>query len=1043
MAAPGRNPPKYPADARAKATPDSSSPVSSSPASPRKAETHGINPSFASTANQDPVELIASEFLDRVHKGENPTVDEYVAKYPALAEEIRDLFPAMLAMEQLKADKSGMNPRGVSGGLTLSRLGDFRIIREIGRGGMGIVYEAEQLSLKRRVAVKVLPKQALLNLKHAARFQREARTAANLHHANIVPVYGAGEQDGFHYIVMQLISGVGLDRILTRLSQTGAKADLTPAALGSLFGDAAVNRSARLRAVRSPRGKNRDEKPAGSYWQTVAWLGLQAARALEYAHELSILHRDIKPGNLLLDEQGTVVVADFGLAKHIEQADVSGTGEILGTLGYMAPEQLAGEADQRSDVYSLGLTLYEFLTLRSAFPSSNNSELIRQKTQTELPPPRKRNARIPRDLETIVLKAVAREPAHRYASAGALAEDLQRFLEDRAILARRVRPWEQFMRWCRRNPTVAMLSGISALLLVAVALVAGIGYARTNRALVRVSEEREKAEDQSRRAERTLEISLDALDKIYQRFAPDRLVEAAPLTVEGTGGVRVSIPSQSSLSPETAVLLEDILKFYDQFAEQNGGDARLQREAALANRRVGDIHARLGQLKQASLAYDRAIALYDQLRQSLGEDDYRLETARTRNALGKLQRMAGDESASRKSHLAALEILDSPAVANSPAAQRFELARTCFLLARRPSVGPETAPHDRGGRPERAAGPDHGGGPPPEHGPPPFDDGPPFPPPSGKGPPPFGKVPPEFDGPPEDGNRPHPHARHDEKSTHRPPSGPPPEVIREVTAYSDRAIELLTQLRREQPQKPEYRYLLALCYREHPPQDGFQGTEKAIALLEELQKEFPLVTDYRFELSQTLANIDVRDARRVVEKQADVLKQLDRGLKISEELTRENPQVPEYAAAQAELLLRIGTVNAHAATRADSAKRTAFLQEAEANFRKAVATQAVLVERYPAVLSQLVWLGRMQQQLARTLSELGQSVAARSQIEASIRSLEQSLEQHPQYDVLNMSLAENHQVLAEIQQKLGQNLAAKKARERAAQHRQQFKPPGR
>lgn len=1028
MTAPGRNSPKDPADGRAKRAASDNS----SPGPQRKNETHGINPALAPTANQDPVELIASEFLDRVHRGENPSVEEYVAKYPALADEIRDLFPAMLAMEQLKADKSAMNPRGVSGGLTLSRLGDFRIIREIGRGGMGIVYEAEQLSLKRRVAVKVLPKQALLNPKHAARFQREARTAANLHHANIVPVYGAGEQDGFHYIVMQLISGVGLDRILTRLSQTGAKADLTPAALGSLFGDAAVNRSARLRAVRSPQGKNRDEKRTGSYWQTVAWLGLQAARALEYAHELGILHRDIKPGNLLLDEQGTVVVADFGLAKHVEQADVSGTGEILGTLGYMAPEQLAGEADQRSDVYSLGLTLYEFLTLRSAFPSSNNSELIRQKTQTELPPPRKRNSRIPRDLETIVLKAVAREPAHRYASAGALAEDLQRFLEDRAILARRVRSWEQLMRWCRRNPTVAMLSGISALLLVAVAGVAGFGYARTNRALVRVSEEREKAEEQSRRAERTLEISLDVLDKIYQRFAPDRLVETAPLTVEGTGGVRVSIPSQSSLSPETAVLLEDILKFYDQFAEQNGGDARLQREAALANRRVGDIHARLGQLKQASLAYDRAIALYDQLRQSLGEDDYRLETARIRNAQGKLQRMAGDETASRKSHLAAHEILDSPTIATSPAAQRFELARTCFLLARRPPVGPETAPRGRNGGPRLEQGP------PPDDGPPPFEDGPPFPPP------PFGKGPPEFDGPPENGDRPPPHRPpRDEQSTHRPPPGPPPEVIREASAYSDHAIDLLTQLRREQPNKPEYRYLLALCYREHPPQDGFQGAEKAIALLEELQKEFPLVTDYRFELSQTLANIDVRDARRVLEKQADVLKQLLRALKISEELTRENPQVPEYAAAQAELLLRIGTVNSHAAARADASKRSALLQEAEANFRKAVTTQSVLVERYPAVLSQLVWLGRMQQQLARTQSELGQSVAARSQIEACIRSLEQSLEKHPQYDVLHMSLAENNQLLAEIEEKLGEHRAAKEARERAMQHRQQFKPPGR
>ena len=264
----------------------------------------------------DTVEELADDFLERRRRGETPAIEDYAGRYPKLADEIRDLFPAIVAMEQLKDNKSAAPGGPVLGGLTTQQMGDFRILREIGRGGMGIVYEAEQLSLNRRVAVKVLPRQAVLNPKYAARFQREARTAANLHHANIVPVYGAGVHDGFHYIVMQYISGVGLDRILNRLSQTGAKIHMTPAVLGALFGDATVSRSSRMRAARRDRRKEGGvDGGAANYWQTVAWIGLQVARALEYAHELGTLHRDIKPENIMITKKGEVKVADFGLAQ--------------------------------------------------------------------------------------------------------------------------------------------------------------------------------------------------------------------------------------------------------------------------------------------------------------------------------------------------------------------------------------------------------------------------------------------------------------------------------------------------------------------------------------------------------------------------------------------------------------------------------------------------------------------------------------------------------------------------------------------------------
>jgi len=170
-----------------------------------------------------PVELLADDFMARLRRGESPSVAEYAERYPALADDIRELFPTIAAMERLKQGKErSADGRASLGPIRLERLGDYRIIREIGRGGMGIVYEAEQESLRRRVAVKVLPRQTLLDSKHLRRFQREARTAARLHHTNIVPIFGVGEQDGYHYYVMQYIRGVGLDQILRHLADSAA-----------------------------------------------------------------------------------------------------------------------------------------------------------------------------------------------------------------------------------------------------------------------------------------------------------------------------------------------------------------------------------------------------------------------------------------------------------------------------------------------------------------------------------------------------------------------------------------------------------------------------------------------------------------------------------------------------------------------------------------------------------------------------------------------------------------------------------------------------
>jgi WD40 repeat protein/serine/threonine protein kinase/tetratricopeptide (TPR) repeat protein len=477
---------------------------------------------------------LADEFLARHRRGERPDISEYTERYPALADEIRDLFPALLMMEDLKpgtSDGTGQYA-GEQARTRLERLGDFRILREVGRGGMGIVYEAEQESLGRRVALKVLPSQALLDPRQQQRFQREARAAARLHHTNIVPVFGVGDHDGLHYYVMQFIQGLALNEVvaeLRRLRQARSSPAKTPSAgatapagepprpatmsvtgvaqallTGQFAAEAAGDGKAVASqaeaaaappadAARPPGGSTEAGSTSGNsspslslpgqsgvssltesgrhYWQSVARIGVQVADALEYAHGQGVFHRDIKPSNLLLDTQGNVWVTDFGLAKAATEGDnLTHTGDIVGTLRYMAPERFQGRSDARADVYSLGLTLYEMLVLKPAYHESDRNRLIQLVTQGEPVQPRKLNRAIPLDLETIVLKAVEREPARRYPSAAAMGEDLKRFLDDKPIHARRVGPRERLWRWSRRNPALALASGLAAVALLAVTI---------------------------------------------------------------------------------------------------------------------------------------------------------------------------------------------------------------------------------------------------------------------------------------------------------------------------------------------------------------------------------------------------------------------------------------------------------------------------------------------------------------------------------------------------------------------------------------------
>ncbi|MDX2035247.1 MAG: serine/threonine-protein kinase [Isosphaeraceae bacterium] len=369
--------------------------------------------------DRDPLDLIAEEFAARCRLGEKPTVEEYLERYPECAEELRVLLPTVGFLERGRSErarpKSGEFP-------AFGRLGEFRILREVGRGGMGIVYEAVQESLGRRVAVKVLPRPLASDERARERFLREARAIARLEHPNIVTIHGVSEADGVHFYVMELIDGLGLDQ---------------------------------------PRVHPKDP---GERSKWVADLGCQAAEALAAAHREGILHRDVKPANLILGKDGKLRLADFGLAKLADDLTLTETGGMPGTLRYLAPECLDADGDERSDLYSLGLTLYEVLLGRPAFGESNRIRLLEQVREAVPPAPRSIVPEIPRDLETILLKAMAREPEKRYATAEDLADDLRRFLEDRPIRARRVGPIDRLRSAIRRNPVVALLSTAVVLL---------------------------------------------------------------------------------------------------------------------------------------------------------------------------------------------------------------------------------------------------------------------------------------------------------------------------------------------------------------------------------------------------------------------------------------------------------------------------------------------------------------------------------------------------------------------------------------------------
>ena len=430
----------------------------------------------------DVLETLAAEFAGRLRRGERPSLDEYAQQYPELASQIREAFPVMAMMEELAPSATAeINvPQGVALGAEQMpyQLADYRIIREIGRGGMGVVYEAEQVNLGRSVALKVLPGRLGQDAKAVERFRREATAAGQLHHENIVPIYDVGNDDDIVFYTMQLIRGKGLDEIIAELKyiEDPASNRIRPPSISSVAARSlrdqvldegtvpyvssdeptrADTSRPKSQSTSDSGGSHSTAKPGtGQYYRNMASLGLRVADALAHAHSQGVVHRDIKPSNLMIDPLMKIWVTDFGLAK-VAESDLTEEHDVLGTIRYMAPEQSRGWADPRSDVYSLGVTLYELVSLSPAFTAKDRRQLMKDIETAEPPSLQSFNRAIPRDLQTIIFKAIDKEPAKRYQTCDGLRDDLQRFLDYRPIRARRATPFDRVRQWVMRNKPLA------------------------------------------------------------------------------------------------------------------------------------------------------------------------------------------------------------------------------------------------------------------------------------------------------------------------------------------------------------------------------------------------------------------------------------------------------------------------------------------------------------------------------------------------------------------------------------------------------------
>lgn len=463
------------------------------------------------TEREQRLEAVIADYIRGCEAGSPPDCDQLLDQHPDLADDLRQFFSQRDRIGRLVEPIRGFREdllHSIGPGQHINYLGNYELLEEIARGGMGVVYKARQKTLGRIVAVKMMIIGRLANEDDIKRFQTEAEAAAALQHPNIVPIHEVGQHEGLHYFSMDFVEGRSLSAILHE--------NPLPA------------------------------RQAATYVR-------QMAEAIHFAHQKGTLHRDLKPSNILIDDRDQVHITDFGLATRVEDdSELTRTGQILGTPSYMPPEQAQGKRSligPGSDVYSLGAILYECLTGRAPFRADSVMKTIEQVIQVEAPSPRLMNPAISRDLETICLKCLEKEPHQRYGTAQLLADDLGRYVKDEPIVARPANRMVRLGRWCRRSPLVAALTIATVLLMVTTTGVSVSAYLREADLRQASDGLRERAEKGEREARKTAV-------KLEKTVA--RLIQEQQERENGQTVIRELNRAITSLSEKRAQLVESV-----------------------------------------------------------------------------------------------------------------------------------------------------------------------------------------------------------------------------------------------------------------------------------------------------------------------------------------------------------------------------------------------------------------------------------------------------------------------------------------------------
>lgn len=977
-----------------------------------------------------PIEILVEEYAALLRQGNSVTIEEFAARHPDHAAALRKILVAVDLVERAALQSVIASGSEAGNGFQQfeknipNSFGDFDIVRELGRGGMGIVYVAKQRSLKRLVALKVLPSSGPQAIKNRQRFRREAESAASLHHTNIVPVFGIGEQDGILFYAMQLIDGVPLNHVLDAL--LGSESPHDNAMLGSapqgrsqhfapaqaaaqlfqaeasavhdvVFQSTASNDDSTQRQEQTvafqtfkPRQSTLDStvtivqsaKPTQDaessqshglldfdthpgvmatdkglsevatpgielnaiYFRNVARITASAANALQYAHQQGILHRDIKPGNLLLDRDTTLWITDFGLARPTDIANVTQTGEIVGTLRYMAPEQFHGQADQRTDIYSLGLTLFELLTLKPAVEFQHGKLKYCDSSSGDSQPSFAKHLKVPRDLQTICLKACAYDSAQRYQHACDLEEDLRRYLEDRPILARRISPLERLVRWSRRNPALAGLITLSASLLILIVILQAISNQEKQQNIAKIKEEYERAEENvklksqalesarvaKQRAENNLQLAMEAFDQVVTNVSSRGLAMNSITELDGESEL-ISF-ADAELNSADVQLLDTLISFFDRFAQENGTNLKLQ--SAIAIRRVGDIQFHLGRVDEADKSYRKALEYYEAAKVEDGNVSRDLALVEVYTQLVQVNVRQGNMAVAIATQQKARQILERSPQLKENEQGRYALAVLLNNLASFGlRVGTEVRPRPRLQQffPFRPGGPVDG--------------------PGGNGQPP----------------------------------GLAMRMKREIDANRE-ARKILLELVAERPETEAYQITLAQNYRDEirisrflrDPAQGEKAIAEAIKILQELRQKNPDSLLIQYQLAETLGT--------PVTGRPSEYQRLNEALEICDRLIQSQPNIPEYRALRGSLLVR------QAALRLGNGRR----DEAERILLEALDYQKSLADQFPEVLIYQITYAQSLQMHALYLAERGDSKQALAQMELAIGSLERFRKRRPQ-----------------------------------------------